>query len=80
MQSGIGGADRPQPVLSFTLPGISIGDHIGGLIGGALAGWAFRAADGRRLPALGFAACAALCVVAVAGALLVAQSTAPGFA
>ena len=26
-------------VLTFTIPGISIGGHIGGIVGGALAGW-----------------------------------------
>ncbi|HVR04925.1 MAG TPA: rhomboid family intramembrane serine protease [Solirubrobacteraceae bacterium] len=80
MQSGIGMLIILNLVLSVAVPGISIGDHVGGLIGGALAGWAFRAADGRRAPALGFVACAALSVLAVAGALLAAQATAPGFA
>jgi membrane associated rhomboid family serine protease len=80
MQSGIGMLIIFNLILSVALPGISIGDHVGGLIGGALAGAAFRAADGRRAPALGFAACAVLSALAVVGALVVAQSTAPGFA
>ena len=51
-------------VLTFLIPGISIGGHIGGLIGGGLAALAFSSF--RRTPAL-----ATLSVVAV-GALAVA--------
>jgi membrane associated rhomboid family serine protease len=80
MQSGIGMLIIFNLVLSFALPGISIGDHIGGLIGGALAGLAFRATEGRRSLAVGLAACLLLSVVAVLGALAAAQSTAPGIA
>ena len=45
MQSGIGGLIVLNLVISFTFSGISIGDHIGGLIGGGLAGLAIRTAD-----------------------------------
>jgi membrane associated rhomboid family serine protease len=58
--------------LSFVLSNISIGGHIGGLVGGVLVGVAFEVASRRRLPALGYAACAVLSAVAVAGALSVA--------
>lgn len=58
--------------LSFVLSGISIGGHIGGLVGGALVGAAFNVADRRRSPALGYAMCLALAVVAVAGAIVAA--------
>ena len=37
MESGIGGLIVINLILSFSLPNISIGAHIGGLIGGALA-------------------------------------------
>ena len=58
--------------LSFLLAGISIGGHIGGLIGGGLVGMAFSYADSRRSRALGYAACAVLSVFAIAGAIVVA--------
>jgi membrane associated rhomboid family serine protease len=58
--------------LSFVLSGISIGGHIGGLVGGALAGMALGYADRRRNRLLGYAACAALMVVAVVGAVAAA--------
>jgi membrane associated rhomboid family serine protease len=80
MESGIGGLIVINLILSFSLANISVGAHIGGLIGGALAGLAIRAADERRLPALGLAACVLLCAVAVAGALAVAGSTNAGIA
>ena len=73
MQSGIGMLIVFNLVLSFTLPGISVGAHIGGLIGGALAGLAFRATEGRRSLLLGLAACLLLSVVAVIGALAAAR-------
>jgi membrane associated rhomboid family serine protease len=78
MQSGIGFLIVFNLVLSFTLPDISVGAHIGGLIGGTLAGLAFRVTEGRRSLALGLAACLALSVVAVLLSLAAAQSTAPG--
>lgn len=58
-------------VLSFVLPNVSIGGHIGGLVAGLLAGLAFRLGDERRMPALGWAGCVVLCVLAVAGSLAV---------
>ncbi len=59
-------------VLSFALSGISVGGHIGGLVGGALVGAAFVVSDRRRMPQLGYAACAVLSVAAVIGALAAA--------
>jgi membrane associated rhomboid family serine protease len=80
MQSGIGGLILFNLVLSFTLPNISVGDHIGGLIGGGLAALAIRTADSRRVPALGFIACLLLGALSVLAAVLVAKSTATGLA
>ena len=65
-------------ILSFAVPDISVGAHIGGLIGGALAGLSFRLASGRYAMALGLLACLALSVAAVVGGLAAAQSTAVG--
>jgi membrane associated rhomboid family serine protease len=50
---------------------IAIGAHVGGLIGGALAGLAFHQADRMRQPWLGYAACAVMAVGAVLGAIAV---------
>ncbi len=80
MQSGIGGLIIFNLVLSFTLANISVGAHVGGLIGGAVAGLAFREADRRRLGWLGFAACAVLCVLAVVGSVLVSKVAGTGIA
>jgi membrane associated rhomboid family serine protease len=75
MQSGVGGLILINLVISFTLPGISWGGHIGGLIGGALAALAFQASARVRAPALALVACAVLGVAAFAGSIAVAKST-----
>jgi membrane associated rhomboid family serine protease len=80
MESGIGGLIVINLIFSFAVPNISIGAHIGGLIGGALAGLAIRTFDDRGQPWVGLAACAALAAAFVAGALAVAGSTASGIA
>ncbi|HWH96685.1 MAG TPA: rhomboid family intramembrane serine protease [Baekduia sp.] len=51
---------------------VAIGAHIGGLIGGALAGLAFHQADKMRQPWVGYAACLVLAVAAVIGSIAVA--------
>lgn len=79
-ETGIGMLIVINLVFSFLSPNISIGAHIGGLIGGVLAGLALRAADDRRLPALGIAACVAIAVASIAGSLAVASSPGTGFA
>jgi membrane associated rhomboid family serine protease len=63
-------------LLTLSIPGISVGAHIGGLIGGGLATLAFRQADRMRSPALGWAACGALAVIAIVGSIVVANNTA----
>ena len=80
MQSGIGGLIVINLIFSFTFAHISVGAHVGGLVGGALAALAVRTADERRMPALGFAACLLLAVVAVAASLAVAKATGSGIA
>ncbi|MHB1467765.1 MAG: rhomboid family intramembrane serine protease [Solirubrobacteraceae bacterium] len=80
METGIGGLIVLNLIFSFLLPNISIGAHIFGLVGGALAGLAMKLGDQRRLPAIGFGACALLSVAAVAGAIALAGSAGSGFA
>jgi membrane associated rhomboid family serine protease len=76
MESGIGALIVLNLVLSFSLANISVGAHVGGLIGGALAAFTLRAADSRRVPVLGYVGCLAICVGSVAGALAAAASSA----
>jgi membrane associated rhomboid family serine protease len=78
MESGIGMLILINLLLSFTLANISVGAHVGGLIGGALAGLAIRTADDRHNSWLGLVACVGLSVAAVAGAIAVAGSSAAG--
>jgi membrane associated rhomboid family serine protease len=73
MESGIGGLIIINLILSFSIANISVGAHIGGLIGGALAALAIRTADNRKLPALGYAACALLSAAAIVGSLAVSS-------
>jgi membrane associated rhomboid family serine protease len=79
-QSGIGGLIVINLIFSFTFANISVGAHIGGLIGGFLAGLAIRAADNRKLPALGLLACLLLSAAAVFAAIAVAGATGSGIA
>ena len=67
MQSGVGGLILINLVISFTLPGISWGGHIGGLIGGALAALILQEGDRRRAQSLALAACGLIAVGAVVG-------------
>jgi membrane associated rhomboid family serine protease len=73
MESGIGGLIILNLILSFSVANISVGAHIGGLIGGGLAALAIRTADARKLPALGYAACVLLSAAAVLGSLAVSS-------
>jgi membrane associated rhomboid family serine protease len=79
MESGIGGLILINLILSFSIANISVGAHVGGLIGGALAGLALRAA-GDRFKALGLLACLAIAAISVAGAIAVAGVSGSGFA
>ncbi len=71
-QSGIGGLILINLVFSFVLSNISVGGHIGGLVGGAAAALALHAAERRRLPlAASLAGPALVAVVSVLGAIAV---------
>jgi membrane associated rhomboid family serine protease len=80
MESGIGGLILINLIFSFTFPNISVGAHIGGLFGGALAALAIRAADKRGVPVLGMLACVLLSAGAVLAAIAVSSATGSGIA
>ncbi len=80
MESGIGGLIVLNLILSFSLSNISVGDHIGGLIGGAVAALAIRTADSRRVPALGLIACLLISAGCVFGSIAVAGASGAGIA
>jgi membrane associated rhomboid family serine protease len=75
MQSGVGMLIVLNLIISFTIPGISWGGHIGGLIGGALAALVLGLGDRYRSQALALAGCVVIAVAAVAGSLASAQSS-----
>jgi membrane associated rhomboid family serine protease len=67
-------------VFTFSIPGISIGGHLGGLIGGGLAALLVTMLERRRAPSpmlIEGIALVALCVVAVIGSLLAAEAGVP---
>jgi membrane associated rhomboid family serine protease len=66
--------------ITFAIPGISIGGHIGGLIGGGLVAMLYSVTERRLANAvlLETAGVLALCAVAVAGSLALAESSVPG--
>jgi membrane associated rhomboid family serine protease len=66
-------------VFTFSVSSISVGAHIGGLFGGALAAWTINQLEHRRMAnrtAVEIVALVAMCVVAVVAALIVADSNA----
>jgi membrane associated rhomboid family serine protease len=75
MQSGIGALILINLVISFALPGISWGGHIGGLLGGALAALVMQLGYRYRSQALAFAGCVAIGLAAAAGCVVTAKSS-----
>jgi membrane associated rhomboid family serine protease len=74
-QSPIFGLLVINVLFTFFYPGISIGGHLGGLAGGALATLLVLQAERRRSTPLALAACAAVAAAAIAGGI-VASGTA----
>jgi membrane associated rhomboid family serine protease len=78
MQSGLGVLIILNLVLQFVIPGVSWGAHVGGLIGGGIAGWGVDRLSARRGKGLlaPVAVCTAVGVAAVIGAVVVADAKA----
>jgi membrane associated rhomboid family serine protease len=72
--SGIAGLILINLLLTFAFPGISIGGHIGGLIGGAMAAFVVLEATAQRQPALALLGCAALALAFGFGAVWAAET------
>jgi membrane associated rhomboid family serine protease len=77
MESGLAFFIGINLLLTFTISGISIGGHLGGLVGGALAALAlYELVPRARLPlAAGYALVGAIGAIAVAGSIVVSSST-----
>jgi membrane associated rhomboid family serine protease len=75
MQSGVGGLIAINLIISFSIPGISWGGHVGGLIGGALAAWVIHLGERHRAEMLALAGCAVIAAAAVAGSIARAKSS-----
>jgi membrane associated rhomboid family serine protease len=75
MQSGVGTLIILNLIISFTIPGISWGGHIGGLVGGTLVAALIQLGDRRRARALAYLGCAAIAVASVVGSLATASSS-----
>jgi len=76
MQTGLGAILILNLVITFAVPNISIGGHLGGLVGGGLAAVVIGAAERRRArsTALAVLGCAVIGIVAFAGSLATGTS------
>ncbi len=76
MESGLGLWIGLNLLITFTIPGISIGGHIGGLVGGALAAYVmFDLRDRVRMPnPVPMLLASAIGLAAVAGSIVVSSS------
>ncbi len=81
MQSGLGVTLLLNLGITFVIPGISIGGHLGGLFAGGLVGYLmFEVAERRRVSSTIVVAVSVAVAVALAiGGVLVAQSATPAF-
>ncbi len=74
MASGIGPLIAINLLLGFVIANVSVGGHVGGLIGGSLATLAFQFGDRQRQPWLGWAALVAIGVASVVIGIQAADS------
>ena len=75
-QSGLGPTLLINIVFSLSVRGISIGGHLGGVIGGAICGFLIvELAERRKMQPLALAGCLLVALVSIGGAIAVAGST-----
>lgn len=72
-ETGIGFLIIINLALGLFINNISIGGHLGGLVGGALAITAFQYGDRLRQPAIGYVGCAVIAVVAAFAGIAVSD-------
>jgi membrane associated rhomboid family serine protease len=72
-QSGLGPTLLLNLIFTLTIPGISIGGHVGGLAGGLITGWfVVEVGERRGKKGLALAGCALVAVISVVAAIAVA--------
>lgn len=77
-RSGIGPTIGVNLLLTFLVPGISIGGHVGGLLGGAFAAFLLLGLSRRTgSRAVGIVACSAFAVVCVVAAVAISRAAYP---
>lgn len=75
-QSGLGVTLLINVVFTLSVNGISIGGHLGGLVGGAICGWLIlQLGERRRMRSATLAGCFVVALASVVGSLAVAGST-----
>jgi membrane associated rhomboid family serine protease len=76
MRSGLGTVILLNLGITFLIPGISIGGHLGGLVGGAIAAFAIERLPARRSAIMQVAACGLLAAVCAVAGVVVADNKA----
>jgi membrane associated rhomboid family serine protease len=72
-QSGLGLTLLINVIFTLSITGISIGGHLGGLVGGAICGWLIvQLGERRNMQWAALTGCALVAVISVVGALAVA--------
>jgi membrane associated rhomboid family serine protease len=75
-QSGLGLTLVINIVFSLSVPGISIGGHIGGVVAGAICGWLIvQLGERRQMRGAAIAGCVVVAVISVIAAIAVAGGT-----
>ncbi len=75
-QSGLGATLLINIVFSLSIAGVSIGGHLGGVVGGAICGWLYlEIAERRRARTPFLIGCAVVAAISIAAAIAVSTGT-----